>query len=105
VEHFNAMRFATADRHSFYPNFVMKKQNFNHAIVQEMALLLEKTAVESFAPVITDTASDAQNQEAVLINLKAINARYDKHEAIAHVQALMDKYNIQIDELLEKVHH
>jgi hypothetical protein len=83
----------------------MKKQNISHAIVHEMTLLLEKTAVESFAPVIADTATDAQNQEAVLINLKAINARYDKHEAIAHVQALLEKYNIQIDELLEKVHH
>ena len=83
----------------------METQNIYQAIVQEMTQLLEKTAVESFAPVIVDPATDIQNEEAILINLKTINARYDKHEAIAHVQALMDKYNIQIDELLEKVHH
>jgi hypothetical protein len=89
----------------FYREESMKKQDMNQAIVREMTSLLEKTAVDAFAPVITDTATDAQYQEAILINLKAINARYDKHEAIAHVQALMEKYNIQIDELLEQVHH
>jgi hypothetical protein len=83
----------------------METQNIYQAIVQEMTQLLEKTAVESFAPVIVDSPTDIKNDEAILINLKTLNARYDKHEAIAHVQALMEKYNIQIDELLEKVHH
>lgn len=83
----------------------METPNLYQAIVQEMTLLLEKTAVEEFAPVIADAATDDQNSEAILISLKAINARYDKHEAVAHVKALMNKYNIQIDELLEQVHH
>jgi hypothetical protein len=73
----------------------------NEEIIHEMTQLLEKMAVESFAPVIT--AADSDSSEAALINLKAINARYDKQEAIAHVKALMDKYNIQIDELLEQI--
>ncbi|HYC83769.1 MAG TPA: hypothetical protein VEB86_01050 [Chryseosolibacter sp.] len=68
-----------------------------------MTLLLDKTAVAAFAPVITETETDAQDVEAILINLKAINAKYDKSEAIAQVKALMERYNIQIDELLERI--
>lgn len=37
----------------------------------------------------------------MLISLKSLNAKYDKNEAIAQVRALMDKYNIPIDELPE----
>jgi hypothetical protein len=74
-------------------------------ILQEMSLLLEKMAVDSFVPVLTDSDTAMQHAEAVLLNLKSINARYDKHEAITQVQALMERYNIQIDELLEQVHH
>jgi hypothetical protein len=76
-------------------------ENAEKSIIVEMTQLLEKMAVESFVPVITGTARDAYDQEAVLINLKSINAKYDKHEAIEHVRALMEKYNIQIDELVE----
>lgn len=83
----------------------MENVNINKAIIQEMNELLEKTAVNSVTPAVTDTASEDENREALLINLKAINARYDKHEAIVHVRAIMDKYNIQIDELLELIHH
>jgi hypothetical protein len=88
--------------HSILAYTDMKKNN-NQEIIQEMAQLFEKMAVDSFAPVITEATED--HTEAVLISLKAINARYDKHEAIVHVQALMDKYNIQIDELLEQINH
>jgi hypothetical protein len=80
----------------------MENPNTNHEIIQEMTQLLDKTAVESFAPIITDTGSDEQNIEAFLISLKAINARYDKNDALVQVKALMEKYNIQIDELLAK---
>jgi hypothetical protein len=77
-------------------------EKINHQdIINEMTQLLEKMAVESFVPVIT--AADMHDAEAVLINLKAINARYDKHEAVTHMKALMEKYNIQIDELLEQI--
>jgi hypothetical protein len=72
-------------------------------IFVEMTRLLEKMAVESFAPVIAepDTTPKMQ-QDAVLINLKTINAKYDKHEVLTHIWALMCKYNIQIDELIEQ---
>jgi hypothetical protein len=77
----------------------MGKSN-SEDIVQEMTQLLDKMAVESF-----EVAADTQDTEAVLVNLKTINARYDKNEAISHIQALMIKYNIQIDELLEQIRY
>jgi hypothetical protein len=82
----------------------MQKPNVNREIIQQMTQLLDKTAVESLAPVTAATDSDSKNMEAMLINLKSVNARYDKHEAIEHVKALMEKYNIQIDEVLEQIH-
>jgi hypothetical protein len=78
-------------------------ENVEKETIKEMTQLLEKMAVDSFVPVITDAVSETDQREAVLINLKNINARYDKQEAITHIQSLMEKYNIQIDELLELI--
>lgn len=83
----------------------MEKINISKAIIQEMNLLLEKTAVNSVTPLVSDSATEVEHREALLISLKAINARYDKHEAVVHVRAIMEKYNIQIDELLELINH
>ena len=82
-----------------------KERDISQAIIHEMNDLLEKTAVGSLTPVVADPASEVENREALLISLKAINARYDKHEAIVHVRAIMEKYNIQIDELVELISH
>jgi hypothetical protein len=82
--------------------FCRMEKNTNAEIVHEMTRLFDKMAVESFVPVMTGD-SETIDAEAALINLKTINARYDKHEALTHVQALMRKYNIQIDELLEQI--
>jgi len=81
----------------------MENVSIDHEIIQEMSQLLDKTAVESFAAVITDVQADIKSTEAFLISLKAINAKYGKNEAMAQVRALMEKYNIQIDEVLEQI--
>ena len=78
------------------------EKNINQQIIEEMTQLLEKMAVESFVP---DTASGAEGAQAFLITLKGMNARYDKQEALAQVQALLRKYNIQVDELLEQIRY
>lgn len=83
----------------------MENVNIYQEIIQEMTQLLDKTAVESFTPAFMGTPMDPTGEEAMLINLKSMNARYDKHEAITHVRALMEKYNIQIDEVLELIRH
>jgi hypothetical protein len=70
-------------------------------IILEMTKLLEKTGVE----MITSLA-DAENPEkleTIWMNMKAMNARYDKGEAMTQVRWLMSKYNIQIDELMERI--
>lgn len=87
----------------FYIFTHMETENINQSIIQETIQLLDKTAVESVIPVIVVGAPDANNQEALLISLKSINARYDKQDAIAQVQGLMQRYNIQIDELMDLI--
>lgn len=75
-----------------------------HEIILEISRLLEKTGLEDLIPT---TPSPAGNQdqlmEATLINLKNLNARYEKSEALNQVQWLMNHYNIQIDELMERI--
>jgi hypothetical protein len=73
-------------------------------IIVEMSKLLEKTGLENNVPV-TLTSGENKNQvlESILMNLKSLNARYEKAEAINQVQWLMSTYNIQIDELMERI--
>ena len=73
-------------------------------IILEMSRLLEKTGMENVIPItLSSVRSKDQFMETTLINLKNINARYEKHEALDQVRWLMNKYNIQIDELMERI--
>lgn len=71
-------------------------------IIHEMSRLLEKTGMENVIP-SSVAADNDQFLETTLINLKSLNARYEKNEALSQVQWLMDTYNIQIDELIERI--
>lgn len=71
-----------------------------HDIIVEISRLLEKTGLEGLVP--TPSNSD-QILESALIDLRNLNARYDKEEALNQVQWLMENYNIQIDELIERI--
>ena len=71
-------------------------------IIQQMSRLLEKTGMENVIP-SSLSADNNQFLETTLINLKSLNARYEKSEAINQVQWLMNTYNIQIDELIERI--
>lgn len=62
-----------------------------------------KTGMENVIPVIPSAKDQERFLETTLINLKNLNARYEKSEAITQVQWLMDNYNIQIDELIERI--
>lgn len=59
--------------------------------------------MENVIPVIPSAKDQERFLETTLINLKNLNARYEKSEAITQVQWLMDNYNIQIDELIERI--
>lgn len=73
-------------------------------IILEMSRLLEKSGIEHVISVIPATTSNQEQfLEATLINLKNVNARYEKSEALNQVRWLMDTYNIQIDELMERI--
>lgn len=71
-------------------------------IILEMSRLLEKTGIDNVIPVSHASGSE-QILETALINLKSLNARYEKGEALNQVQWLMNNYNIQIDELIERI--
>jgi hypothetical protein len=72
-------------------------------IILEMSKLLEKTGIENVIPVSGASGDQQQILETALINLKSLNARYEKSEALSQVQWLMNNYNIQIDELMERI--
>jgi len=73
-------------------------------IIFEMSKLLEKTGLENVIPVTPASATGQDLAlENTLINLKNINARYEKGEALMQIRWLMNTYNIQIDELIERI--
>jgi hypothetical protein len=75
-----------------------------HEIILQMSRLLERTGMENVITVIPGVpAGNEKALETTLINLKNINARYEKGEAINQIQWLMNEYNIQIDELMERI--
>ena len=74
-----------------------------HEIVLEMSKLLEKTGLDNPLPISALAGNAHELMQTVLINLKSMNARYEKSEALNQVQWLMNTYNIQIDELIERI--
>jgi ABC-type molybdenum transport system ATPase subunit/photorepair protein PhrA len=71
-----------------------------HDIIVEISRLLEKTGLEGL---VLPPSNNDQILESALIDLRNLNARYDKEEALNQVQWLMENYNIQIDELIERI--
>jgi hypothetical protein len=75
-------------------------KNIEHEILVEAMHLMEKTGFESFTAVTASPSDDTSSLEATLINLKNLSARYDKQDALIQVRSLMERYNIQPDELV-----
>lgn len=71
-------------------------------VIFEMAKLFGKMGIEDVIPSGSSVDKD-QLLETAMINLKNLNARYEKPDALTQVQWLMDTYNIQIDELIERI--
>lgn len=72
-------------------------------IILEMMKLLEKTGHGNMTYDMLPGEENSQLLESILMNTKALNARYDKGEALTQIQWLMNNYNIQIDELMERI--
>jgi hypothetical protein len=75
------------------------EQPIDKEIVKQFSQILEKAGIENVVPTPDDEVTE---METVLINLKALNAKYDKNEAIHQIRCLMDKYNIQLDQLIDR---
>jgi hypothetical protein len=90
---------------SFWSVIHMKHatKNIEHEILHEVMNLMEKTGFESFTAVTTSETDSAVAMEATLINIRSLCARYDKQDALIQVRSLMEKYNIQLDELVENI--
>ena len=68
-----------------------------------MLQLMEKAGFQALVPVSSsDSLDDDRNLSTLLAMVKSLNARYDKSEALAHVKSLLDKYNIQLDQLIDR---
>jgi hypothetical protein len=80
----------------------MEQQTIEQEIVRQVIELLDKSGFESIAPVLSSFEKDSNEFiDTILINLKLLNAKYDKNEALYQIKCLMDKYNIQLDELID----
>jgi hypothetical protein len=79
------------------------EKNIEHEILHEVMSLMEKTGFESFTAVTTSETDSMPSLEATLVNIKSLCARYDKQDALIQVRTLMEKYNIQLDELVENI--
>ena len=80
----------------------MQRENIELEVVNECMQLLEKTCFPESLPVFSTGGADLSVLENTLVAIKTINARYDRHEAISQIQAMMQEYHIQIEELMDK---
>ena len=80
----------------------MQRDNIELEVLNECIQLLERTCFPESLPVFSTGGADLSVLENTLVAIKTLNARYDRHEAISQIQPMMQHYNIQIDELLDK---
>lgn len=78
------------------------QQTIEFQIVKQVLEVMDKSGFESIAPVLTALEQDTPEFiDTILINLKTLNAKYDKNEALHQIRCLMGKYNIQLDQLVD----
>jgi hypothetical protein len=80
----------------------MQTQHLETEILNQFLELAEKSGLQISAPLYPSEGQEQMQIETMLISLRALNARYDKNEAITQIQTLMDRYNIQLDQLIDK---
>ena len=71
-------------------------------LVVELIELLVKSGHEPYRIPDPDVIrkNPSGDVENMVVTLKSINAGYDRQDAIAQIKCLMEKYNIQVDELI-----
>jgi division protein CdvB (Snf7/Vps24/ESCRT-III family) len=81
----------------------MEQQTIEHEIVKQILELMDKSGFGTIAPVLAELEQHKPEiADTIFLNLKTLNAKYDKNEAINQIRCLMDKYNIQLDQLTDQ---
>jgi hypothetical protein len=81
----------------------MQQHILEHEIVTQLIELLQKSGFDSFGTLAPPTdLEDTSALETILINVKTLNARYDKSDAVTQIRSLMSKYNIQLDQIVSR---
>lgn len=81
----------------------MEQNTIESEIVMQLLELMEKAGFQALVPLYpSDSLEDERTLDTLLILVKSLNARYDKSEAITHIRCLLDKYNIQVDQLVDR---
>jgi len=80
----------------------MQTQHLETEILRQCLELMEKAGLQISIPFYPSEENEEMQSETMLISFRALNARYDKNEAITQIKLLMDRYNIQLDQLIDK---
>jgi hypothetical protein len=80
----------------------MQTQHLETENLRQCLELMEKAGLQISIPFYPSEENGEMQSETMLISLRALNARYDKNEAITQIKLLMDRYNIQLDQLISK---
>lgn len=81
----------------------MEQHTVESEIVMQLLELLEKAGFQALVPLYpSDNLEDERTLDTLRIMVKSLNARYDRHEALTHIRSLLDKYNIQVDQLIDR---
>ena len=81
---------------------MMESSSTSREVLAQLNQLLERSGFESMTLSVPVDQDQSDVLESALVNLKTLNAKYDKHEAIQQIRCLMDKYNIQLDQLIDR---
>ncbi len=81
----------------------MEQHTIETEIVAQLLELMEKAGFQALVPLYpSDNLEDERTLDTLLIMVKSLNARYDRSEALTQIRSLLDKYNIQVDQLVDK---
>lgn len=81
----------------------MENHTIESEIVVQLLELMEKTGFTSIVPLYpADNLEDENTLDTLLITVKSLNARYDRAEALTQIRSLLERYNIQVDQLVDR---
>jgi hypothetical protein len=77
----------------------MIEEKIQQELICELILYLEKTCVKNIFLPHTEVLEEEHYLEGVLTQIKIMNARYDKKEAVLQIIRIMKQYNVSLSEI------